>query len=77
MAVTVFIKRTGERFRGKFAVIGDDKVTLFAEIRADMAGARRGFGRKTTFRAEEVEVLAHQRDLEVYEATATEAQKSR
>lgn len=67
MAVSVFVRSTGEKFTGKFALIEGEKVGLYSGIMGDGKGGRRGCGKKTTFVLEEVEVLAHQPDVEIRE----------
>jgi hypothetical protein len=65
MAVTVFLKATGERFAGKFASVEDGTVYLYSGIMPDKKGGFRGCGKKAAFRTEEVEVLAHRPDDEI------------
>lgn len=67
MPVTVFIKATGEKHRGKFATIRGGKVSLFSEIKAIEKGRCRGCGEKIVFPAAEVDVLAHNREVEIRE----------
>ena len=65
MAVTVFVKSTGEKFRGKFATIDGDLVGLFSDARLDGKGGLRGCGKKTVLIAADVDLLAHQPDIEI------------
>ncbi len=67
MAVTVFIKATGEKHKGKFAVIRGGRVSLFSEIKVTQKGGCHGCGEKTLFRETEVDVLAHDREKEIEE----------
>jgi len=67
MPVTVFIKATGEKHRGKFATIRAGKVSLFSEIKVIEQGHCRGCGEKTVFPAADVDVLAHNREVEIRE----------
>lgn len=71
MAVSVFVRATGEKFTGKFALIEGGKVGLYSGIMADRKGGRRGCGKKSTFVLAEVEVLAHQPDIEILERDAS------
>lgn len=65
MAVNVFVKVTGQQFTGKFALVEGDQVSLYPGVLPDGKGGFRGCGKKTTFPAQEVEVLAHQPDIEI------------
>ena len=67
MPVTVFIKATQEKFRGKFADVRDGRVILFSDARENGDGTLHGCGENTVFRADEVDVLAHHRDVEIRE----------
>ena len=67
MPVTVFVKTTGEKHRGKFAVIRDGKVSLFSEVKETQRGGCHGCGEKTVFPEAEVDVLAHDRETEIEE----------
>lgn len=67
MPVTVFIKATEEKFRGMFAIIRNGRVILFADAKPNRDGRFHGCGENTVFRADEVDVLAHNRDVEIQE----------
>ncbi len=67
MPVTVFVKATGAMFRGRLAVIGEETVSLFSDAKTTGNGLLVGSGEATVFRKEEVELLAHNWDVEVRE----------
>jgi hypothetical protein len=67
MPVTVFIKATGEKFRGKLAIIRGGRVLLFSDATGNGNGSLHGRGDNTVFREDDVDVLAHNRDIEIQE----------
>lgn len=65
MAVKVVEKESGKTVLGKFAKLEQGQVLLYSGCMADKKGGLRGCGKKTTFPAAQVNVVADEPALEL------------
>ena len=65
MTVKVINNKTGETFRGKFAVLRESEINLFSGIMSDKKGGSRGCGKKRVFPRQDVTVEVDNPSLEL------------